>query len=290
MIPRGTAEHSIPPGQAAPAPMPCRWLVSLDYDGTLRAENGPPIAPAFFEQMEAWRPYGIRWGINTGRALDYLMQDILPCSPVLPDFICTCERYVYLADDTGILQPAKQHNQECMQINMNLRERLVAPLHTALQQLRISHPNLHWELASDDPLSIEAADSDTMDALMPQLWPLACPGSTIQRAGRYLRFSDARFTKGTALDYVMRRWHVPQERLFIMGDGHNDLDAFRMFPHAFCAVPSNAHREILDWMQRNKAGYISPTPGVLQALNFWFRSRVSPNKATPASVKYAPPH
>ncbi|MBQ3217772.1 MAG: HAD hydrolase family protein [Akkermansia sp.] len=274
MTPRGIAEHSIPPGFAAPAPAPCRWLISLDYDGTLRAENGAPIPPAFFEQMEAWRPFGVRWGINTGRALDYLLQDILPCSPVLPDFICTCERYVYMADESGVLQPAERHNRECRQINLKLRENLVPRLHAALQQIRHSHPALRWELAAADPLSIEAADSDTMDTLMPLLWPLACPGSTIQRAGRYLRFSDARFTKGTALDYVIRRWQVPQEHLFIMGDGHNDLDAFRMFPHAFCAVPANAHPEILDWMQRNKAGHISPGTGVLQALRFWFRSRV----------------
>lgn len=270
------AEGCIPPGNAAPAVGECRWLISLDYDGTLRSESGAPISSAFFEQMSAWRPYGVRWGINTGRALDYLLQDILPCSPVLPDFICTCERYVYLADSNGKLIPAREHNEECLRINLELRHRLVPPLHAALARLRSTHPRLRWEPAAADPLSIEAADSETMDALMPHLLPLVLPGSAIQRAGRYLRFSDARFSKGTALSYVMQAWHIAEEQLFIMGDGHNDLDAFRMFPRAFCAIPATAHPEIRQWMQEQHAGYLSPEPGVLQALQTWFNERVKP--------------
>lgn len=268
------AEGCTPPGSAAPAPTPCQWLISLDYDGTLRSEQGAPIPAEFFEQMAAWRPMGVRWGINTGRALDYLLQDILPCSPVLPDFICTCERYVYMADAAGKLQPATAHNDECLRINLALRHKLTPILHAALDQLRTTHPELLWEYAAADPLSIEAVNSDTMDALMPYLSPLTMPGSCIQRAGRYLRFADARFSKGTALAYVMQAWDIPQERLFIMGDGHNDLDAFRMFPGAFNAIPTTAHPEIAQWMQQQHTGYISTAPGVLPALQAWFRERV----------------
>ncbi len=274
----GTAEGCVPPGTAAPAPCPCRWLISLDYDGTLRSESGTPIPPEFFHCMAQWRRYGVRWGINTGRALDYLLQDILPCSPSLPDFICTCERYVYLAAEDGRLQPAREHNAICMRDNLLLRDKLVAPLHATLHRLRSTHPALLWEIAKNDPLSVEAVDSDTMDALVPHLKHLATEGITIQRAGRYLRFSDARYSKGTALSYVMQEWHIEQENLFIMGDGHNDLDAFRMFPRAFCAIPSTAHPEIEEWMRLQHAGYISPTPGVLTALRKWFSERVECDK------------
>ncbi len=274
----GTAEGCVPPGTAAPAPCPCRRLISLDYDGTLRAESGAPIPPDFFRCMEEWRAHGVRWGINTGRALDYLLQDILPCSPVLPDFICTCERYVYLAAEDGRLLPAEAHNATCRQHNLELRAVLTKPLHTLLRRLRCTHPGLQWELAANDPLSIEAADSATMDALVPHLQPLATTGITIQRAGRYLRFADSRHNKGTALAYVMQAWNVAQEDTFIMGDGHNDLDAFRMFPRAFCATPATAHPEVADWMRRQHTGYISPTPGVLSALRTWFTERVNPTK------------
>lgn len=269
------AEGSIPPGHAAPAQEPCRWLISLDFDGTLRNEEGPAITPDFFRQMADWRCYGVRWGINTGRTLDYLLQEIIPCSPVLPDFICTCERYVYMAGNDGRLLPAKEHNTICLERNLTLRRDFTPTLHATLQQLRCTRPDLQWEHAAEDPLSIEAIDSKTMDDIIPYLTPLITPTCTIQRAGRYLRFSDVAFSKGTALRYIMEEWKVDEQQLFIMGDGHNDLDAFRLFPQAFCAAPSTAHPEVIDWLQQQPNSYLPTEAGVLPALRKWFCERVS---------------
>lgn len=268
-------EGSIPPGKAAIHQEPCRWLISLDFDGTLRADSGPAIPPTFFELMEQWRPYGIRWGINTGRTLPYLFSELQACSPFLPDFICTCERYIYLADSQGQLCPAEAHNKECEQINMRLRQAFRPTLHRQLEQIRTACPHLKWEIATDDPLSVEAIDSETMDSLMPMLHPLTTAQITIQRAGRYLRFADARFSKGTALAYVCRELQVDAPHLFIMGDGHNDLHAFMDFPAAFCAAPANAHPEVATWLQQF-GGHVSTEVGVLAALKEWFNLRVCP--------------
>lgn len=143
-------------------------------------------------------------------------------------------------------------------------------LHHALSALRRSRPELLWDMAEHDPLSIEASDAAMMESLMPYLQPLAeaCPGVSIQRAGRYMRFSDARFSKGTALAQVAATWQVPPQKLFLMGDGHNDIDAFRLFPEAFCAAPSTAHPDVLAWLHAH-GGYVSPEPGVMQALSYW---------------------
>ena len=175
-----TAAHDIqegctPPGLAAPAPVPCRWLVSLDYDGTLRATEPPYIAPAFWELVQRLRPFGVRWGINTGRDLPYLFSELAVCCPVLPDFICTCERYVYLADAAGYLRPMEEHNRTCEAINLRIRREFQPTLHHSLAAIRRAHPHLQWEIAATDPLSVEAADSETMDALMPMLTPLTTP-------------------------------------------------------------------------------------------------------------------
>lgn len=269
------AEGSLPPGAAAPAVAPCRWLISLDYDGTLQNPDGSPIEPAFFEQMLAWRSYGVRWGINTGRTLNYLLQEILPCSPVLPDFICTCERYVYLADAHGKLQPATEHNAECHHRNLALREQLAPHLHSRLAELKRTHPHLQWQLATDDPLSVEAIDSPTMDAIIPHLQELVSSCCSIQRAGRYMRFADSRHTKGTALAYVMQAWQVPAEHVFIMGDGQNDLDAFCRFPAAWCAAPCTAHAEVLAWLAAHPGTRTAPESGVLPELRRWFAARVN---------------
>lgn len=266
-----TAEHCSPPGQPAPLPGTCKYLLAFDFDGTLRAKNGPAVPEEFFTTMAALRQHGVCWGINTGRTLPYLLSELLPCSPFLPDFICTCERYIYLADyATRSLRPEMPYNRECELINLTLRRRLCPPFHERLELIKRKFPQLSWIIAADDPLSVEAADSPTMDTLIPLLRDLEDSGATIQRAGRYMRFADARFHKGTALEHVRRSFQVAAEHLFIMGDGHNDIDAFRCFPEAFCAAPANAHPDVKTWMQQN-GGYISPEEGVMSTILHWQR-------------------
>lgn len=257
-----------PPRFAPPFRGACRYLISLDYDGTLRQDH-EAVSPAFFELMAAWRPHGVRWGINTGRSLHKLAAE-LRGFPFLPDFICTCERYAYLADAEGMLRPAAEHNAHCHRANMQLRAELLPTWQTFLSNMRAAAPALKWETAQDDPLSIEATDSATLDALMPAITSFArpCRHTAIQRAGRFMRLSDSRFTKGSALRCVQQSWQTPEHALFIMGDGHNDLDAFRLFPDAFCAAPANAHADVLKWLSRH-GGYISPGSGVLEALLHW---------------------
>lgn len=263
-------ELSLPPGVAAPFAGECRYLVSLDFDGTLWCEQTRQIPAPFFEMMQRWRPFGVRWGINTGRSLPYLMQDLMSSSPHLPDFICTCERYIYMADAAGRLLPDAAHNAECASINASVRARFAPILQHTMEGLKLRHPEWQWEYAADDPLSIEAIDAATMDAMAPDMNSLAAQDATIslQRAGRYLRFADARFNKGTVLQRVAARWAVPATRIAILGDGHNDLHAFQTLPQAFCAAPSTAHPEVCSWLQAH-GGFVSPEPGVLQALQHW---------------------
>ncbi len=262
------------PGCVPPMVQPCRWLVALDYDGTLRSPHGDPVPASFLELMRRWRPLGLRWGINTGRSLPYLLGELLPLLPELPDFLCTCERYVHMADARGRLRAARLHNGRCLVDNLALRERCLPVVQAAMAQLRRERPELQWEYAADDPLSIEALDSATMEEMLPTLRQLErmLPGAAIQRAERYLRFSDARHDKGSALAYVARAWRVPGERLFIMGDGQNDIGAFELFPEAFCAAPATAHPEVLAYL-RARGAYVSSGTGVEEALRHWFQQR-----------------
>ncbi len=264
------------PGCVPPLPgAACHWLIALDYDGTLRAESGPPVPPSFFRLMQQWRGQGVRWGINTGRSMPYLLEELLPLLPFLPDFLCTCERYVHMADAGGVLRAARRHNERCLADNLALRARCQPAVHAALDSLRRERPDLCWEYAVDDPLSVEAVDAETMEKMLPVLRRLeaSLPGAAMQRAGRYLRFSDARYSKGSALSYVARSWKVPACRLAMVGDGHNDLGAFRLFPEAFCAAPAGAHAEVIRYLKEN-GGYISPCAGVEDALRQWHARRV----------------
>lgn len=279
-MPRNVEEFRPLPGKAAPFQGPCRWLISLDYDGTLRNKTGAPVAPEFFEMMAAWRPLGVRWGINTGRSLRYLCDDLLPCSPCLPDFICTFERFTYMADAEGTVRPVAEHNQPAHEANMKLRMAMAPALQRHMAEIRRTHPELKWEHAERDPLSVEAHDAEMMERLAPLIAPLVeqHEGVTSQRAGRFLRLSDARFHKGTALACVADRWQVPQHRLALAGDGHNDLDAFRHFPHAFCAAPRSAHPEVAAGVLA-LGGYHAATDGVTELLQHWFNTVVCQDAA-----------
>lgn len=264
-------EGQVLPGRALPFGEECRWLISLDYDETLRTGSlAEPVPAEFYELMRKWRHLGIRWGINTGRTLPYLCEELLPPAPFLPDFICTCERFAYVAQEDGILQPLREHNARCHEHNMRVRELVRPVFHTCLAGLRSAHPALQWIIAPTDPLSIEAADSATMDAIMEFLAPFIATleGVAAQRAGRYMRLADARYCKGTALQVVAKQWGIPSRRWVMLGDGHNDMHAFRLFPDAYCAAPSNAHPDVQAYL-RSIGGYISSTPGVMEILRSW---------------------
>lgn len=265
------------PGLAAETPCPCRWLVALDYDGTLRSPVGSPVPAAFTDMMEALRPYGVRWGINTGRSLGYLCEELLPCLTHLPDFICTTERFAYLADETGRVRPATDFNRESYEANRELRRTLAPALTAEMARIARLHPGWEWVFAPNDPLSVQARDGATMDGIAPLLQPFvdALPGVAMQRAGRFMRLSDARYNKATALTYVMEQWQLAPDRLFAMGDGHNDLDVFRRFPSAFFGCPADAHPEIIAWV-REQGGHVSTEAGVCGLLRAWFAECVRP--------------
>ncbi len=265
------------PGQSVVFPGPCRWLIALDYDGTLRSPVGAPVSAEFLELMAAWRPYGVRWGINTGRSLGYLCEELLPCLSALPDFICTTERFAYLADARGRVCPAVDFNRESYEANAVLRRTLSPALSAEMERVAQLHPEWEWCFAPNDPLSVQAVDSATMDGIAPLLQPFvdAQPGVAMQRASRFMRLSDARYNKATALAYVMEQWAVSPEHLFAMGDGHNDLDVFCRFPGAYFGCPADAHPEIISWV-RAQGGHVSSEPGVCGLLKRWFAECVQP--------------
>lgn len=268
-------EGCIPVQRALPSSGACTGLISLDFDGTLwRAEDAPPIPSHFFVLVRQWHEQGIRWGINTGRSLSYLCQDYLPIAPFMPDFICTCERYVYLADDAGKLFAHEGHNTAAREAAAKLQVRMQPLLHAEMQRIAYELPHLKWIVAPTDPLSIEAADAPTMDIIAHLLQPFMAQHLEVsmQRAGRYMRLSDGRFHKGSALAHVVEAWQVPHHRLLLVGDGHNDVDAFGRFPEAWCAAPADAHPDVLQYIRRT-GGYISSQSGVMDILHSWNESQ-----------------
>ncbi len=246
-----------------------RYLISLDFDGTLREEVEPCVNPAFIELMSRWHPQGVRWGINTGRNLRTLLGEYLIDADILPDFVCSCERYVYCCDRGGELLADYDYNRGCYAAHEELRLRYGASITREFARMGQRHPDVSWETDPSDSLSIAAVDEASMEQLMPVLYEIhrRYPELGMQRAARFLRFCDVRYNKGTALRQVATHWQVAEKDCFLMGDGENDLDAFRLFPEASCAAPSHSHPIVLDYVRARGGDTSSST--VMQPLLDW---------------------
>lgn len=230
-----------------------RWLFSFDFDGTLwGSDRRPQISGYFFELMRRWRTqYGVRWGINTGRSMEYLWSEYAPLAPFAPDFVVTSERYVWMAGPEGGLVPDAARNARCRREHALLFERFHDALEALFHELRERFPSSRWSRSPEDPYAIEVEQVSDLDLFSPHMRALLarCPGLSVQRAGPYLRFCHAGYNKGTSLMHLAQAWKVPPRRVAILGDGHNDLDAFRLLPAAFRGGPANAHRDVREFLE-----------------------------------------
>lgn len=237
-----------------------RWLFSFDFDGTLwGSDRRPQISMRFFELMRRWRAqYGVRWGINTGRSMEYLWREYAPLAPFAPDFVVTSERYVSMAGPKGRLAPDVARNACCRREHALLFERFHDVLEALFLELRERYPSSRWSRSPEDPYAIEVEHIPDLDLFSPHMQALLarCPGLSVQRAGPYLRFCHAGYNKGTSLLHLAQAWNVAARRIVILGDGHNDLDAFRLLPSAFRGGPANAHRDVRAFLE-SSGGVVS---------------------------------
>ncbi len=247
-VPKSSMEVPAMPGET-------RWLLSFDFDGTLwGSDRRPQISARFFELMRRWRvDYGVRWGINTGRSMEYLWSELAAVAPFSPDFVVTSERYVSAAGPDGRLEPDGARNALCRREHALLFERFHDALEALFLELRERYPASRWSRSPEDPYAIEVEHIPDLDLFSPHMRALLarCPGLSVQRAGPYLRFCHAGYNKGTSLLHVAEAWRVPSRRIAIFGDGHNDLDAFRLLPEAFRGAPANAHPDVRAFLERS---------------------------------------
>lgn len=191
--------------------------------------------------------------------MNYLLEEFNRVAPFSPDFIVTCERYVYRADEDGVLRPDMERNTACRHAHEEVFRLHHVRLEDFFVELRRRYPASRWSRDAEDPYSIEVEHMPDLDLFSPLVADVLtdCPELSVQRAGPYLRFCHTSYNKGTSLRHIAGAWGVPEERIAILGDGHNDLDAFRLHPGALCACPCNAHAEIKIFL-RERGGYVSP--------------------------------
>ncbi len=267
------------PMRGLPMPRSPRYLFSFDFDDTLFSfDREPDELREFFAVMRRLRAeFGVLWGINTGRAPDYLREgltDFFHDAPnaFAPDFTVTMERHVHLADSRGLLAPAAAWNAPCEAAHDELFRSHGAMLDGLLKRLERDFSHLRLRRQENDIYSLVVNDFTGLDEVAPVIDAAIAPFGEIvtQRAGPYLRFSHRDYNKGTALAYVACRFRIPAACIAIFGDGHNDLDAMNELPAAYRACPLNAAPDLKETVLAGQ-GFISSLPrirGVLDALKY----------------------
>ncbi len=243
-------------------PQSCRWLLSFDFDDTLYdASSFDKVPSVFFDMLrEVRQEYGVVWGINTGRSLDYFIDGYLAeaSAPFAPDFVVTRERDVYLRNENGELCPCYEWNQACSLAHRELFECYSGALTELFQSLKEAFADVDWWVQPGEPYSLEVRYPGDLDRFEPIVKPFLKlhPGLSVQRAGPYLRFCHAAYNKGTALARIVENWHVKAHHVWIFGDSYNDLDAMAYNPQAICCCPKNAVAPVQELVV-TRHGYVS---------------------------------
>jgi HAD superfamily hydrolase (TIGR01484 family) len=259
-----------------PAPSSPTAILSFDFDGTLHfAANTPPVPPTFFEVIRRLREnQGVLWGINTGRAMEYMEEGILESRfPFLPDWVVAREREIHFPDGAGRWQPHHPWNLRC-ETEIHALFHHARQLMAQIRRLVEEHTGARWIEMDGEPAGIIAQSDDEMEWIVGSIQPLvdAEPHLAWQRNSIYLRFGHRDYQKGSSLSEVAAHYGLTAAHCFAMGDSHNDFEMLDPAHAAMTACPANAVREIREKILAT-GGIVTPSPhgqGAIEALHHYF--------------------
>ena len=261
-----------------PLPMPetTTGVLSFDFDGTLICpESDPKLEPVFFDKIKELRQAGWVWGINTGRSQMQMIGGFLEGKfPFLPDFMVAREREIYTPGGMNRWVPVKEWNKRSEKDHKKVYKKAKKFL-KQVQEYIESNTDAEWISEIGDPAGIIASSIEEMaeivryiDAEVGNYKNLGYLRNTI-----YLRFSHKDYHKGTSLAEIARRCGVGTEKVFTIGDGHNDLDMLVPKYAEMIACPGNADVEVKEHV-KNQGGFIAKgkaSLGTIEALEHFIQ-------------------
>lgn len=251
-------------------------LLSFDFDGTLHYPGEEPsVSPAFFAQLlRIRRDYRAAWCVNTGRSLEHLLEGMEDGGfPLEPDFIVAREREIYFPTGHGSWRADADWNDRCEKEISTLFQKC-APLLAEIRALIEERTGAQWIEMPGEPAGLIAQSEEEMDWIVGEILARVPQDSALgwQRSTIYLRFGDRDFQKGSALAHIARSWQIPRERVFAIGDSHNDREMLTLDVAAMIASPRNAVRDIQEHV-RHQGGFActqAHSHGVAEALAHFF--------------------
>lgn len=254
--------------QPLPMPEKTTGVLSFDFDGTLFCpDSEPKLEPAFFEKIKELREAGWVWGINTGRSQMQMIEGFLEGKfPFLPDFMVARERELYTPGGINRWVPVREWNKRSEKDHKKVYRRNRKFI-KEIQEYVESSSKAEWVSEEGDPAGIIANSVEKMAEILELIDDgiSNCKNLGYLRNTIYLRFSHKDYHKGTSLAEIARRCNVEPEKVFTIGDGHNDLDMLLTKYAGMIACPNNADDEVKAHVLE-QGGYIASGRASLGAI------------------------
>ena len=254
---------------------PPRLLLCFDFDGTLvNHESEPCFHPAMGEMLRDFKRRGAAWVVNTGRSLSQTLVGLAQNNIFMqPDYIIAQECELYRP---GFFRPWKDFgswNRQARHAHDRFMEQHSAFL-AAMQAHVAAQTRAEFLMGDLGQVGIVAVDEAEMDAICEVIEVKRGSQREIgyHRNGRYLRFSHADFSKGTALRELARLLGLSREQIFAAGDNHNDLSMLDPRVAAHIACPGNALDPVKEHVLA-RGGFVATKPaseGMMEALEHFF--------------------
>jgi len=253
-------------------------ILCFDFDGTL-VDHGSelPFHPAMGDMLRDFRRKGAAWVVNTGRSLSQTLEGLAQHNIfMLPDYIIAQECELYCP---GFFKPWKDFgswNRRARNAHDHFVEKHALFLSEVRQYVK-ANSKAEFLMGELGQVGIVAVDDDEMNKLSVEIDAMCLrqPDVSYHRNGRYLRFSHADYSKGTALQELGRLLKVPKERIFAAGDNYNDLSMLDTRVASHIACPVNALDPIKEHIV-SSGGFVATKPaseGMMEALQHFFLKR-----------------
>ena len=253
-----------------------RHILSFDFDGTLHdPASTPTVPPRIFELLESLRErHQASWGINTGRNIEYLIEDLEKNGcPFLPDWVVAREREIHICNSDGTWRVHNEWNTRCARDI----ERLFTSQRVAMERIRhdvVHQTGAQWFSFEGEPAGVVAQTVEEIDWIVSRVQEHAAvaPELSWQRNSIYLRFGHRDYHKGSCLSELARMMGVKREQCFAIGDSHNDEEMLDGTHAGMNACPANAIDEIREIVTKAGGLICSGTHGeaVIEALEHYF--------------------
>ena len=246
-------------------------LLSTDFDGTLVCHQSQPgVTPHLFTALRELREHGVKWAINTGRALWHAEDGLKEFRfPIEPEFLLVEERDIYRRTRNGGWEPLGDWNARAARDTDALFEQAAPHLADVLafQEKLPGAQAIYERERFVGSITKTAGDMDKLcgflDGVREKL-----PIFNYQRNTIYVRFCHHAYSKGTALAELARHLELGPEAIFAAGDHFNDLPMLDGLHAKHVACPINSCDEVKK-LVRSAGGYIArgnASEGVIEAL------------------------